>query len=251
MTRAHRSAVSPVCAHRRTCPARSLAPCATHPRTSDSPLLGHTRWSPEGAKGTGTAPERSAELLLRARKAPYGGRRGKERRVQAQRCRRGPGRAGILGLAPCYAPNGFGGCSPAVFRPCPALLPLARLTAGHRPCFPPMLGSARSDPSAAATTRPRALHCTALPQPLPQPRRRPRSISRSLRVGGRAAAGGARGAGICLDGRRRRPMGSGEGRAGAAAAQCAARPGVMRVPAGYKGGCVRTGPSLTQYGRRH
>lgn len=179
MTRAHRSAVPSVYAHRRTRPARSLAPCATHPRTSDSPLLGHTRWSPEGAKGTGTAPERSAELLLRAREAPYGGRRGKERRVQAQRCRRGPGRAGILGLAPCYAPNGFGGCSPAVFRPCPALLPLARLTAGHKAVLPThaRVGAVRSQcgrhnaaPSAAPAPPPPALHL-----PLPAGRRAGRS----------------------------------------------------------------------------
>lgn len=62
MTRAHRSAVPSVCAHRRTCPARSPAPCATHPRTGDSSFLGHTRW----------ASGRERELRLNARLgSPY------------------------------------------------------------------------------------------------------------------------------------------------------------------------------------
>lgn len=95
--------------------------------------------------------------------------------MRAQCCRRGPGRAGILGLAPRHTPNGFGGCPPTVSRPRSALLPLPRLPADHSPCIAPVLGAARSDPGAAATARPRAL---------PQPRRRPRSISRSLRAGG-------------------------------------------------------------------
>lgn len=105
--------------------------------------------------------------------------------MRAQRHRRGPGRPKILGLAPRYAPNGFGGCSPAVSRPCSALLALARPSADHSPCVPPLLGATRSDRGAAATPRPRAL-----PLPLPQPRRRPRSISRSLRAGGRAGCSG-------------------------------------------------------------
>lgn len=75
MTRAHTSAVSPLCAHRRACPARSLAPCATHPRTSDSPFLGHTRWVP--------GRERELRLSARLGSSYEGGKRlaaGAERR---------------------------------------------------------------------------------------------------------------------------------------------------------------------------
>lgn len=180
MTRARRSAVPPVCAHRCTCPARSLAPCPTHPRTSDSHSSVTHAGLLEGAKGAGITPESSAELLLGAREEPYGGRRGKERRVRAQRCRRGPGRAEILGLAPRYAPNGFGRCSPAVSRPCSALLP--------RHGFLPTTAHAshpRSGRRGPIPVRPPHRGPRAAPA-----RRRPRSISRSLLAGGREDCSG-------------------------------------------------------------
>lgn len=67
MTCPHRSAVPPVCAHRHTCPARSLAPCATHSRTGDSPFLGHTRWVP--------GRERELRLSARLGSSSEGGKR--------------------------------------------------------------------------------------------------------------------------------------------------------------------------------